>query len=67
MQTKKVFPNWVWMIYTVLFSLSIPWYLPEEQTMHLTFGLPLWLVLCIAAIVVMAVFTIWVIGKFWKA
>ena len=66
MQAKKIFPNWVWLIYLLLFSFSIPWYLPEDLTMHLAFGLPLWLVFCITAILGIALFTLWIIRKFWK-
>ena len=66
MNYEKVFPTWVWLIYLLLFSLSIPWYLPSKVAVDLVFGLPLWLVTCIMVIVIMALFTIWIANKYWK-
>jgi len=62
----NVFPPWVWAVYTLLFALSIPWYLPAKLEMQLVMGLPLWLVSAIAAIFLMACFSTWVIYKFWQ-
>ncbi|WP_422103769.1 hypothetical protein [Winogradskyella sp.] len=64
--SEKVFPYWVWLIYAILFALSIPWYLSEAIAMRLVLGLPLWLVANICAIVMMAGFTIWTIRTYWK-
>jgi hypothetical protein len=66
MQTDKVFPTWVWLIYLFLFALSIPWYLPEHHEMQLHFGLPAWLISCVAAVLLMALFSVWMITKYWK-
>jgi len=66
MKIEKVFPWWVWVIYAGFFALSIPWYLPPHLEMHLVLGLPFWLVSCIAAIFLMACFTLYIINKYWK-
>lgn len=66
MSLQKVFPNWVWLFYLVFFALSIPWYLPNALSMQLILGLPLWLITSITAIFIMAVFTLWIINKYWK-
>jgi hypothetical protein len=63
---EKVFPLWVWAIYLFLFLLSIPWYLPDQVAMQLIFGLPFWLISCIVAILLMALFSVWIISKYWK-
>jgi hypothetical protein len=60
------FPRWVWVIYGLLFAGSIPWYLPEETGMSLVFGLPLWLLFSIGAILLTAAFTAWIIARFWQ-
>lgn len=66
MKIEKVFPFWVWIVYAVLFALSIPWYLPESVEMDLVMGLPLWLIGCIFAVFAIACFTIFIINKYWK-
>jgi hypothetical protein len=66
-QIEKVFPNWVWAVYIVLFTFSIPWYFPEVLAMKLVFGLPFWLVCSILMIFLMALFTVFIIYKFWKS
>lgn len=62
---SKTFPGWVWLVYLVLFALSIPWYLPASMSMKLIVGLPLWLLACILAIVGMAIFSIAIIQIYW--
>ncbi len=66
MRYKTVFPKWIWAVYLILFVLSIPWYLPDKLEMQLVMGLPAWLVACILAICCMALFTSWIIGRYWK-
>lgn len=58
-------PFWIWPVYLFLFALSIPWYLPDAIGMILWWGLPLWLVCSISAILLIAIFTIWVIQFKW--
>jgi len=62
---KKVFPSWVWILYLILFAFSIPWYLPETLSMNLVLGLPLWLVCSVISVVLIAIFTQWIIIKYW--
>ncbi len=66
MKIEKVFPFWVWIVYTALFALSIPWYLPKNVEMNLVMGLPLWLISCILAVFATACFTTYIINKYWK-
>jgi len=67
MKTKAhPFPRWVWVIYGVLFAVSIPWYLLEGTGMRLVLGLPLWLLFFIGAILLTAAFTAWIIARFWQ-
>ncbi|NER14148.1 hypothetical protein GWK08_11900 [Leptobacterium flavescens] len=63
---KKTFPSWVWITYLLLFSLSIPWYIPEKPAMMLILGLPLWVIASILSVVITAIFTVWIINKYWK-
>ncbi len=66
MQIKQVFPLWTWLVYIGLFAFSIPWYLPSRLAMQLVLGLPFWLISCVAAIVCMAIFTLWMIHRYWR-
>ena len=56
---------WIWLVYLALFALSIPWYLPEADQPALWLGLPYWVVLSLLACLGIAVFTAWVIWRFW--
>ena len=56
---------WVWAVYVALFALSIPWYLPADQTPALWLGMPYWVVLSLAACVAIACFTAFVVGRCW--
>ena len=58
-------PRYVWIIYLILFSLSVPWWIPAGISMRPLWGLPLWLVTTIMAIGMIAVFTIYVIHFCW--
>lgn len=66
MHIKKVFPNWVWVIYILLFVFSIPWYFSEPLAMQLVLGLPLWLISSIGVIALSALFTVFILNKYWK-
>ena len=61
----QVFPYWTWIIYLILFAFSIPWYFPAGQEMNLIYGLPVWLLCSISAVLSMAIFTVWIIRKYW--
>ncbi|MGD1895096.1 MAG: hypothetical protein ACFB15_31445 [Cyclobacteriaceae bacterium] len=65
-QKTNPFPHWIWGVYGVLFTVSIPWYLPAKTSMKLVLALPLWLLCSIGAILLTAGFTAWVISYFWK-
>ncbi|MCB0669866.1 MAG: hypothetical protein KDC80_28770 [Saprospiraceae bacterium] len=62
---RRVFPVWAWIIYLILFAFSIPWYFSNGRGMHLIYGLPLWLICSISAVILMAIFTVWIIRKYW--
>jgi hypothetical protein len=57
-------PGWVWCVYAILFAASVPWYLPDGDV-PLWVGLPYWVVLSMSAIAGVAVFTLWVIRRYW--
>lgn len=52
-------------MYLALFSLSVPWYLPAGPP-RLWFGLPHWVVLSLLAMVAVALFTVWVVHRYWQ-
>ena len=56
---------WVWAVYVALFALSIPWYLPADETPALWLGLPYWVVLSLLACVAIACFTAFVVARCW--
>jgi hypothetical protein len=56
---------WIWIVYVVLFAVSIPWYLPADDAPALWFGLPYWVVISLAAYLVIAVFTAYVVQRHW--
>lgn len=56
---------WIWVVYLVLYALSIPWYWPPGERPSLWFGLPSWIVVSILATAGIAVFTVFVIQRYW--
>ncbi|HSG65170.1 MAG TPA: hypothetical protein VLD39_09215 [Gammaproteobacteria bacterium] len=50
---------WIGAIYAVLLVLVIPWYWPVGDTRHV-YGLPLWAIVTLSAVLVTSVFTAWV-------
>lgn len=58
---------WIWAVYVVLFAASVPWYLPAGGPARLWFGLPHWVVLSLAACLAVAVFTAYVVTRYWSA
>lgn len=56
---------WIWAVYVALFALSIPWYLPADETPALWLGLPYWVVLSLLACIAIACFTAFVVGRCW--
>ena len=57
---------WVWAVYVLLFAASVPWYLPVGGPLQLWFGLPHWVVISLAAYLGVAVFTAWVVARYWS-
>ncbi len=56
---------WIWLVYLLLFALSVPWYLPADEAPTLWLGLPYWVVLSVLAVIAIACFTAWVIQRHW--
>ena len=57
--------RWIWLVYVVLFGASVPWYLPAGPA-RLWLGLPHWVVISLGASLAVAVFTAWVIARYWS-
>ena len=57
---------WIWAVYIALFGASVPWYLPAGRPLTLWFGLPHWVVISIAASLGVALFTVFVVSRFWS-
>jgi hypothetical protein len=58
-------PRWVALVYLLLFAASIPWYLPAAPV-PLWFGLPYWVVVSLGAVAGVAVFTAFVVRRYWR-
>lgn len=56
---------WIWLVYLLLFALSVPWYLPADAAPALWLGVPYWVVLSLAAVVAIAAFTAWCAQRYW--
>ena len=59
------FPRWVWAVYLLLFAASVPWYIPAHAPLRIWLGLPHWVLISLLATLGVAVFTAFVIGRFW--
>ena len=58
-------PAWIWLVYAALFALSIPWYLSPLDTPVLWLGIPHWVVISLLATSGIAVFTAFVVWRYW--
>ena len=58
--------GWVWLVYAVLFALAIPWYWPAGYRGPLLLGIPLWAATTIVCVVLLAMWTTWVIVRYWQ-
>lgn len=56
---------WVRLVYILLFTASVPWYLPRGRTPHIWLGLPRWVVLSLGFTILIAIFTVFVILRYW--
>ena len=57
---------WIWAVYVFLFAVSVPWYLPPGSPARLWLGLPHWVVLSLLAYLAVAVFTAYVVARYWS-
>jgi hypothetical protein len=56
----------VWIVYLLLYAVAIPWYWPTGYRGALILGLPVWAAVSLAAVAVMAVWTAFVIHRWWR-
>jgi len=56
---------WIWLVYAILFSAVVPWYLPAETGDTTLFGFPTWVTISLLASFCVALFTVFVIGRYW--
>ena len=56
---------WIWVVYGLLFGASIPWYLPKDSAPQIWFGLPHWVVISLMATIGIALFTAFVVHRYW--
>ncbi|SVB60285.1 uncharacterized protein METZ01_LOCUS213139, partial [marine metagenome] len=59
MEPQRRSRRWIVVVYLGLLALVIPWYWPADDTRH-AFGLPLWVIVTLIALLVTSVFTAWV-------
>ena len=57
---------WIWAVYGLLFAASVPWYLPAGSPARIWLGLPHWVVISLSAYLAVAVFTAWVVARYWS-
>ncbi len=55
----------VWVVYLLLFGAAIPWYLPASAATTTLLGLPLWVTISLACTLAIAIFTVFVISRYW--
>lgn len=65
MQDEPRFHGWVWVTYIFLFCAAVPWYLPASASLPAWPGLPLWVTVSVGATVGIALFTAFVIHRYW--
>lgn len=57
---------WVWLVYILLFTAAVPWYLPADAAATSWLGFPLWVTISLAATFGVALFTVFVIQRYWS-
>jgi hypothetical protein len=57
--------RWIWLVYLVLYAVAIPWYWPADYVGPIVLGFPLWVATTLLAILVLAIWTAFVIHRFW--
>jgi len=63
-EPRKV--RWVWCVYLILYAIAIPWYWPKDYQGPLVAGFPLWVAVTLISVLVLALFTGWVIFTYWQ-
>ena len=63
-EPRKV--GWVWLVYLLLYAVAIPWYWPTGYSGHPILGLPLWVAVTVAAVILLALWTSFVITQYWR-
>ena len=58
--------GWLWWVYLALYAIAVPWYWPAGYRGSLILGFPLWVLVSLGAAVALAVFTAWVIYRYWE-
>ena len=56
----------IWVVYLLLFAVAVPWYWPTGYRGPLLLGLPLWAAVSLGAVVLMALWTGFVIRRWWR-
>ena len=56
----------IWVVYLLLFAVAVPWYWPTGYRGPLVLGLPLWAAVSLGAVVLMALWTGFVIRRWWR-
>ncbi len=56
----------IWVVYLLLFVVAVPWYWPTGYRGPLVLGLPLWAAVSLGAVVLMALWTAFVIRRWWR-
>ena len=59
------FHPWIWVVYVALFAVAIPWYLPQSAQATTWVGFPLWVTISLGATFAIALFTVFVIRRYW--
>jgi hypothetical protein len=49
-----------------LYAIAIPWYWPKDYQGPLVAGFPLWVAVTLISVLVLALFTAWVIFTYWQ-
>jgi len=58
--------RWVWLVYLLLYAVTIPWYWPTGYRGFLVIGFPLWVAVSLVGVVLLAAWTVWVIHRYWR-
>ena len=59
--------RWIWLVYLLLYAVAIPWYWPKGYQGPLVSGFPLWVVVSLGSMLLLAIWTAWVIHRFWRS